>query len=213
MIPPNTYIERDLHPKRILMLPRPQCIRLPHAHSLRLSRKDLRNLIQYLMILRRDSFSPLSLRIKLWIWHIHRSHQHCPALALELHDDRGDILIAGEREDDPAADEVEIRVEGMRVVEYNSDRHCLCFLLSRVLLRSLLSLMFLRRAARSRGRGKSIGVDQDIKCRSTYVCPLSQIASELPNDRLFLRSPLPLPGARSTMYTGRYLEVQIQAPV
>ena len=45
------------------------------------------------------------------------------ALPLQLDDNITDLLIAGEREDDPTGDEVEIRKMGVGTVQNDTDRH------------------------------------------------------------------------------------------
>jgi hypothetical protein len=52
-----------------------------------------------------------------------RSYKDGFGLALELDDDTGDGFVTGETEDDFAAEEVEIGVELMGVVQVNPDRH------------------------------------------------------------------------------------------
>jgi hypothetical protein len=53
----------------------------------------------------------------------HWPHQGRFAFPLQLNDNSRDVLIAGERENYPAADKVEIRVEGVGVIQLDADRH------------------------------------------------------------------------------------------
>jgi hypothetical protein len=53
----------------------------------------------------------------------HWSHQDGSALSLQLDKYPRDILVAGERENYSAADEVKVRVEGVGVIQLDANRH------------------------------------------------------------------------------------------
>ena len=51
------------------------------------------------------------------------SHKYCPALPFQLDHYCRYILVAGEAQYDSAADEVEVCIEGMRIIKLDSDGH------------------------------------------------------------------------------------------
>ena len=82
------------------------------------------NLIEDFMIFHGKPISLILPSIKLLLClRPHWPHQGRSALPLQFNDYSRDGLIAGERENYPAADKVEIRVEGVGVIQLDTDRH------------------------------------------------------------------------------------------
>ena len=75
------------------------------------------------MVFHRESLPVVSSAVKLWILSLHWAHQNRPALAFQLDHNSRYILIAGETQDNFAANEIEVGVEGMRMVELDAYRH------------------------------------------------------------------------------------------
>lgn len=119
----TAIVEWDLEAEWIFMLAGPQGIHCPSRARARsfIRGEDLAHFIEDLVVLGdgdRTVTSLVSGPVR-----IHRTHQLGLRLAFQLDEYGGDVLIAVEGEDDPAADIVEIGVEGVGVVELDSSGH------------------------------------------------------------------------------------------